>query len=282
MVESFGFVPRLMPHAGSVHGHLAGTDAERLDDLITAFRDEEVAAIWCVRGGYGFLRLLGSFDFEIARRHPKPFVGYSDATAFLLALQARAGLPAFHGPIAAAPMVAPAPTEFLEALTRREPLGVVAGGKPAASSPGQVAEGVVALAPGVAEGRLLGGNLSLVCRLLGTPFLPDLEGAILFLEDVGEPAYRVDGMLAHLALAGVLDAVSGVALGRFTDAPRAGMIAELPLETVFRDHLAPKGIPVLSGLRFGHVPDQATLPVGMRARLDADARALTMLESPFA
>ena len=193
-------------------GYLAGADAARADALNALLRRDDLDAIVCLRGGYGLLRILDRVDYAAARAHPKLVVGYSDVTALHLALYAEAGVPGVSGP-----MVASDWAHGLDAETAAD-FWRVAGGASGYAVRGPGGEALRPLRDGEAEGVLLGGNLALTAALLGTPYLPDLTGAVLFLEDVGEPPYRIDGLLARLRLAGVLDKLGGLVFGMFTGA----------------------------------------------------------------
>lgn len=241
-------------------GYLAGTDRERAADLNRFFRDRRVRAIVALRGGYGSMRILDSLDYRAVRRDPKIFVGYSDLTAVQLALLAKCGLVTFAGPMVAAGMArglgGEAEELFWRMLTSRRPLGRM----PTPAAP---------MAGGSASGVLVGGNLSIVSSLAGTPFLPSSRNAVLLFEDVGERPYRIDRMLQHLRLAGAFDGARGVVLGGFTDCgPEEGK-PSLTLRRVFLDHLGGLGVPVLSGVRHGHFAGSLALPVGLRVTIDA-------------
>jgi muramoyltetrapeptide carboxypeptidase len=270
-VESLGWAAAPGDYCRGRHGYLSGTDAERAADLNRALRDPSIGAIWFLRGGYGTMRILPELDWEALARHPKALIGFSDNTAVHLAAQ-RAGVVGFHGPHPHTPAFPDfARDELLRVLTVAEPAGVLP------LPPDGRAE---TLAGGVAEGPLLGGNLSLLSATLGTPYAIRPEGAILFFEEVGEHPYRLDRLLSHLRLAGVLDAVAGIAVGGITETPEAegapgGM-------EVIRDRLGGLGIPIAAGFPFGHIDDNWTLPLGVRARLDADAGTLALLEPAVA
>jgi muramoyltetrapeptide carboxypeptidase len=284
VVRSFGLVPKLMPNAGRKTHYLAGTDAERTADLNSAFADPGVAAVWCVTGGYGTSRIVPYLDYETIRRNPKPFIGYSDITATLNAINRFTGLVTFHGPIALGM------SEYSAAAFRKVVMegysGRIAEPPPAAPREGAADDEhrVFRLAPGKATGRLAGGNISVFSTLVGTPFEPELKGRILFLEEVGEDPYRIDRWLTQFLLSGKLSGVAGVALGTFSKCapgdfkPSYSGLGTWTWEEVCADRLGRLGIPVLAGLCFGHVPDNATLPVGAMAELDADAGTLTLLE----
>ncbi len=264
-----GFQVELLRDDFSAHGYLAGTDAVRLDEFNSALADKEARAIFCVRGGYGALRLLPGLDYDAARRHPKLLVGYSDITALHLALWARARVPGLSGPMVAVEWDEPDPGSeaLFWALARGEGVG------PLCAPSGESLEG---LRDGHAEGVLLGGNLSLVTRLIGTPYLPDLTGAILFLEEVGEEPYRIDGLLAHLRLSGILGRLGGLVLGSFTEWEPQHTRPFLPLDAVIESYVAPLDIPVARGLSYGHFPVKNTVPVGVQARLHVAGRQASL------
>jgi len=279
LCRALGYEPVLSPGAGRHYGYLAGTDQERLGDLNAALGDASIDGVWCMRGGYGSTRILDQVDFEALAHRPKPLVGFSDITALLIGAVVRAGVVAFHGPVARAAMPPFSREHFERVLVRPEPAGRL-GRLPQPPNVLIPRENrIVTLAGGTAEGPLFGGNLSLIQCLLGTPFFPDLDGAILFLEDVGEEIYRVDRMLAHLRAAGALDRLAGVAVGRFTDLQRRGADGALGFDEVLQTYFGPLGIPVAHGFPVGHIDDQWTLPLGVRARLDADAGELELLEA---
>jgi muramoyltetrapeptide carboxypeptidase len=241
-------------------GYLAGPDDDRLRDLRAALADPAIDAVWAVRGGYGTMRLLQRLDLGPMRSAPKPFIGFSDNTAVHLALHAR-GIISFHAPHAGGDS-----SEMSEACLRRvlwedEAAGVL----PAADL------APVPLRPGTAEGALVGGNLTLLAALCGTPAQLSARGCILFVEEIDERPYRIDRAWTQLVLAGVLEGIAGVALGHFTDC--GSDVLEL-LERL----VAPLRVPVLAQLPIGHERDNWTLPLGVRARLDADAGQLQLLE----
>jgi muramoyltetrapeptide carboxypeptidase len=245
------------------------------------FADDAVDAIWCVRGGFGASRLLPALDFELMRRKPKALIGYSDITALHMAIQRHVGLVTFHGPVAWRAFTPYTLGGLRRVLWRAEAPARLAEPPSFERREGQVDwdNRVATLVPGKARGRLLGGNLCLMSHLVGTPYLPDLRGSILFLEDVEEAYYRIDRMLTQLWLAGALDGVAGVALGKFTNCdPSPFFLQNRPLEEILAERFRALGIPTVSGVMIGHIDDQATLPIGCLAELDADARTLTLLE----
>ncbi len=274
-ITGMGLVPRPGPHVGDQHGYLAGTDADRASDLNAMFADPDVRAIFAVRGGWGGARVLPLLDWDSIRANPKLLIGYSDTTALHLAIAGRAGFPTLHAPNAASSWQ----KESWDSLWRiafaaGTPVLGGSGVENAVGRPGRT------LSAGKARGRLLGGNLTILSTLMGTGWLPDFDGAILFIEDINEEPYRVDRMLQQLSLGGILDRVAGVVFGqctrcRSTDPDYGGFT----LDDVVDQHLGRLGKPVIAGFDSGHVGNQLCLPVGVKVELDADARTLQMLEA---
>ncbi len=262
-------------------GYLAGTDAERAAAVNGLWRDPEVRAIFALRGGWGCARILPLLDWEAIRAYPKLLIGFSDITALHLALAARAQMHSIHGPNAADSW-SRLSWDSLRALAFE-------GATPVLANPQLPEDRLVpargrtrSIRPGRARGRLLGGNLTVLAHLMGTPWLPDFTGAILFLEDVDEGEYRIDRMLTQLALAGIFDRVAGVVFGTCSNC-RGGMsYGNFTLTEVLDQQFGRLAVPVLSGLQFGHVAEQLSLPVGAMAELDADAGTLAILEPAVA
>ena len=279
--RALGLTPVLGPNARKRIGYLAGSDEERLADLNAALADPTTDAVWCLRGGYGITRVLDRVDLAPLARRPKVIIGYSDITALLLAVTHLTGIVTFHGPVALARLTTFTRRHLERVLLRAAPAGVLDALPPARRSAARAAL-PVSLSGGVASGPLLGGNLTLLHGLLGTPYFPDPRGAILFLEDVGEPLYAVDRMLSHLRLAGALDRIAGVAVGQFGAMKRRERDRPMTLEDVLRHYFEPLGVPVVLGFPIGHIESQWTIPIGVRARLDADACSLELLEPAVA
>ncbi|HXT22495.1 MAG TPA: LD-carboxypeptidase [Thermoanaerobaculia bacterium] len=276
-LEAVGFRVKVGTHARSKHGYLAGTDEERVADLMAMFADPEVAAIFCFRGGWGTPRLLPLLDFQAIAAHPKPFVGYSDITALLNAIHQETGLVTFHGPIAASNL-RPFNRESLQrVLMSTEPIGTLANPPKEDDELVPRSYRIVTITPGQARGRLAGGNLTLVASLMGTPWEVDAEGAILLLEDVEEELYRIDRMLTQLALGGVLQRAAGIVFGYCTDCPVEG--PSLSLEEILADHIGRLRIPAMAGFAFGHREKVLTLPIGLTATLDSTAGTLSFDET---
>lgn len=262
-----GYRPVLSEAARLRHGYLAGPDARRADDLQRAFDDPDIDAVWALRGGYGTLRILPHLDLSRMRERPKAFIGFSDNTGVHLALD-RAGIVSFHGPHAGFDRFPDWTRRSFERVLGHD----VAPGVLESSS--SIRPGV--LRPGAAEGRLIGGNLSLLAAACGTPYQPDTTGRILLVEDVSEPVYRIDRMLTQLVLSGALDGIAGLAFGRFTKLRPSS--EDLPVERILSDVARSADVPAVAHLPFGHVSRNWTLPLGCLARLDADAGTLEILE----
>lgn len=279
LCQALGFVPQLLPNAGKAYGYLAGRDDERLADLNAALTDPAIDAVWCIRGGNGMNRIVQRVDFDGFLRNPKPVIGYSDITVLLLALWQRTGVVTFHGPIARTPMPNFQRYHFDRILSNVSAAGLLGRPSPPSDVLVPTSRRVFRIRGGKATGRLVGGNLTLVQALIGTPFFPSLDGAILFLEDVSEDVYRVDRMLAHLRLVGAFDRLAGVAIGRFTEMSQGGDGGALGFDEILHTYFGSLGIPVAVGFPFGHIDDQWTLPIGVRAELDADRGEVTLLEA---
>jgi len=277
-LEGLGYRVKLGRHVTARHGYLAGTDAQRLADLNAMLTDPQVRAVFALRGGYGTPRLLPSVDYRAVRRQPKIVVGSSDLTALQLALFRRTGLVTFSGPMVATDFGQP-PDPYAEEhlwrlLTSNRPVGVL---------PNPPAEPAKSRRPGLVEGRLLGGNLSLLVSSLGTPFSPDYRGALLVLEDVGEQYHRLDRMFTQLRNAGILSRIAGLVLGRFTRcAPSNAREPYLTPGEMMDEVRTWFDAPVIEGLAYGHIAGKLTLPLGLSARLDAARGKLEVLESAVA
>lgn len=244
-------------------GYLAGSDKQRAQVLNQLFADPAIDAIICARGGYGSIRLLQSIDFQTIKANPKLFVGFSDISALLASFYSKCGLVTVHGPVVTT--LADAPPETVEALRTFFYSGQV---------PVIFPENGVTIKAGIASGPVIGGNLTTLCHLMGTPFEPDFAGHILFLEEIGEALYRIDRMLTQMKLAGIFEKIEGVVLGSFEKCGRREKIYEL-VDHVFHD----MDVPILAGLGIGHGQSNAMLPVGLQASIDAERQIFSYYES---
>ena len=248
-------------------GYLAGPDERRLAELATALAETDTRAILMARGGYGLLRLLPFLDGAALARRPRPIVGFSDGTA-LLAFAARAGVASIHGPVVA--QLGNLGGDDQRALFERLEM----------PGPSLLLAGLDGLIPGRVRGPLVGGNLEMFSRLVGTPYLPDVAGAILFFEDLGERPYRIDRLLTHLDLAGLFGAASAVIAGDFSGCrePEPTRAESPTAAEVLVDRLGRLPIPVAVGGAFGHGTRNRALPYGTLCELDTVAGTLTALE----
>ena len=279
LVRSLGFRVKEGKHLYRRNQYLAGSDRERAEDVNTMFGDDEVDAIFCTRGGYGTPRILPYLDYDLIADNPKVILGFSDNTAILCAIQVKTGLVGFHGPHMGQNLSEYTLAEFRKVLMNPSPTTYI-GQAPAIESREGFVERtnrITRINGGTATGHLVGGNLSLVATLIGTPYEPDFRGSILFLEDTDEAPYRIDRMLTQLWLAGKLQQAAGIVFGKFTKADDEGNT--FSIEEVIRERCEPLGIPVIRGLMIGHVKDKTVVPIGLQAKLDADAGTLQLLEA---
>jgi muramoyltetrapeptide carboxypeptidase len=260
--RALGWEPIVSPHARDRTGYLAGKDRDRLDDLNHAIRDPKIDAVWCLRGGYGMIRILPGIDYDALNRAPKTIIGYSDITALHAAVQRKCMMISYHGPTARETMSEFSRDSFLRALVDQ------------ADSCG-VAPNAREISHGHAEGRLVGGNLAVLASLCGTPFAPDLSDGILILEDINEQVYRIDRMLEQLMLSGALNGCRAIVFGECVkctdDAAGARAFDEL-----LREIAEELGVPCMAGIPVGHIHEQWTIPMGATAVLDTKARKLTV------
>ena len=278
LIRSLGFEVRQGAHIFDRQQYLAGEDRARADDVNKMFADDEVDAIFCLRGGYGTPRILPYLDYDLIRNNPKVLLGMSDITGILTAIHSKTGLVGFHGPNASSSFSDYSLSEFKKVLANPSATTLIAAAPPFETGEGRVdnKNRLTYINGGIAKGRLVGGNLTLISILMGTEFEPDFRGRIVFLEDVHEAPYRIDRMLTQLRLAGKLQEAAGIAFGKFTDADTDGNT--FSLEEVLRDRTADLGIPVVRGFMIGHVRDQTVVPIGIEAELNGDAGTLRLLE----
>ena len=253
-------------------GFLSGTDEVRAAELNAFILDPEVDVIFCTRGGYGTSRILPLIDYDAARTLSKLLVGYSDITALQLALYHKAGWRSVSGPMVAVEW--PKPDKASEQQFWR-----LVSGQPFSTLSNVDDRPFKPMRPGEAKGTLIGGNLTVLTRLIGTPYMPSLKGAILFIEDVNEPAYRVDALLSHLKLSGIWDNLAGLLIGQFTEKDSPSTTPP-SIEAVFQDYCDNVSFPVASGLSYGHIPVKNSMPVGIQAHLTVteDSATISILE----
>ncbi len=280
-LEYFGLKMRLGRNVKRREGYVGGSVEERVDDLHDMFRDPEVKGILCIRGGVGSSQLLDRIDYELIRRNPKILMGYSDITSLHLAVHKQTGLVTFHGPVAVSGFTEYTQKWFRKALFEPRPLGELTN--PPETNTLRPTHPLRTVRPGTGRGPLVGGNLTLVSLLMGTPYEIETRGCILFLEDVGEEPYSIDRMLTQLRLAGKFEGVAGVVWGECSECrPREfkpSFESTFSVGEVVDQILGRIGAPVLSGLTIGHTDDQLTLPLGVTASLDAGKGTLTIEEA---
>ena len=261
--RTLGWEPIVGRHASERVGYLAGSDRDRLNDINLAIRDPKIEAIWCLRGGYGMMRILAGIDYDALSRTPKAIIGYSDITALHAAVQRKCRLVTYHGPTARETL-----TDFSRDSMRSAVVAQI-------DSCG-VAPNAREINAGFAEGRLVGGNLAVLASVCGTPFAPDLSDGILILEDVYEPVYRIDRMLQQLKLAGALNGCRAIAFGECVKCPEDAGGGARPFDEVLGELAHALGVPCLAGIPVGHIDEQWTIPLGAMAKLDMAQRALTV------
>jgi len=268
-LTAFGFRIKPGQHVRKRDSYLAGSDQERADDINAMFADPEVKGIYALRGGYGSCRILPLLDYEAIRANPKPFVGYSDVTAMHNAILVKSGLVTYHGSNASSAFQPGNEASCRKVLMEPvDPSATILFSK-------QGAEGtkVKTVVPGKIAGRLIGGNMTCLLRLLGTPYAPDFRGVILFLEDTCEKAYRIDGNFCHLRLAGVLDQIGGLVIGQFD---HSDVEEEKRIAACLQREAERIGVPCVTGAPIGHFAEQITIPHGAPAEFDAGERRLSL------
>jgi muramoyltetrapeptide carboxypeptidase len=278
-IESLGLRVRLGDNINYVYGNYGGTVAQRLEDLHGMFLDPEIKAVWAIRGGSGCISLLEHIDYQLIRAHPKILIGYSDITALHLALLRQAGLVTFHGPVASSTFSEYSVTQLQNVLmTPHDRYTIPMSADNAQKALEQPNYAIRTVHDGIATGRLIGGNLSLVAALAGTPYAADFHDAILYLEEVNEEPYRVDRMMTQLQLSQGFRHAAAVMLGIFENCEATDGESALTLDETVDQHLLPLTRPAVAGYSFGHIRNQFTIPVGLRATLDSGQQTLTLLE----
>lgn len=275
-LTSMGFKVKMGKSCHEQYGYLSGSDKIRAQDLNNMFKDYKVKGIICMRGGYGTPRILDLVDYDLIKNNPKVFVGYSDITALHIAINQLANLVTFHGPMVSSDIIGSF-SKFSQDSLYNSILDNDFSGS-IVNPPGEEIE---TIHKGVAEGELIGGNLSLIVDTLATPYEIDLKGKILFIEEIGEESYQIDRMLTQLRLSGKLDEAEGIILGDFKNCGTVSKHKEsLSLRQVIDDIIKPIGKPTIFNLKAGHCEPMITLPLGAKVSLDANKRKVTILENP--
>ncbi len=279
-IESLGFKVKLSKNIRKQRGYTAGTKQERIDDLHDMFADNEVKGIWAARGGYGCTGLLPDIDFNLIKNNPKIFIGYSDITALHLAIFKKTGLVTFHGPVASSKLT-DYTRKYVESM-------ITSSNIPPKVFPSKINDEKAeendffkarVFSKGEAEGMLVGGNLSLITSMIGTEWELDFEDKLLFIEDIGEAPYRIDRMLTQLAQNQDLNKSKGLIFGVFDDSDKPEDELSLTVEEMFEDNTEGIKVPTAYGFSFGHINDQFTLPIGIKAKMNAEIRTIEFLES---
>ena len=277
-LEALGLKVKVAENALGRFGYFPAEDEVRAAEINQAFADDEVKAVIALKGGWGAARTLPYIDFDLIEKNPKILLGYSDITALLTPIFDQTGLVTFHGPIAG--------DSWNKFTTQNVKEILFDGAAQHMVNPQNKGEylavrqnRIETIVPGKAKGRLIGGNLTVLTALQGTPYFPDTEGKILMLEDVGENIYRVDRMLTQLALGGHLTDCAGVVLGGWTDVDTDGGYGDFALLDIFEQHFIPAGKPVFTGAMFGHISEKRTMAVGCNVEMDSEKGTITMLES---
>ncbi|HEY8889487.1 MAG TPA: LD-carboxypeptidase [Clostridium sp.] len=258
-------------HINDKWGYLAGKDTDRAADVMEMFKNDSVDMILCIRGGYGTSRILPYLDFDVIKKHPKIFAGFSDITVFLNSFYQKCGLTTFHSPMGT--------SNLEDNETFKSFMFTLMEGYKPYTIKNPVEFKTNCITPGIAEGNLIGGNLALICNSLGTPYKIDMKDKILFIEDVGEAPYRIDRMLTQLLLAEKLQQCKGIILGQFKDCNLPHYERSLTLEEVLSDRLYDLNIPMFSGFCSGHDYPKLTLPIGARVKMDAQKGIIYVMEA---
>ena len=270
-LTDLGFRVKVDPTCAKQFGYLSGTDEERAAALNRAFADDEVDGVWCIKGGYGCIRMLEYVDWELIKAHPKPFIGFSDITTLHLAMQEKCGLATFHGPMPNGDAF-PGEGDYAKSL-----LGAIAG-TPDAELANPDGSPLKCLRPGVAEGQIIGGNMSLMAAATGTSSDFDTTGRIVFMEEIGEHTYAIDRMLWQMLTAGKFDRCAGIVFGAFTNCTNEYPESGFELDEIIAQFVAKVRVPVLWGLQAGHIGNSLTVPLGRRYRMDAEQGSITLID----
>ncbi len=279
-MEALGLEVKLGENLKNRLGHLAGTDQERAEDLNTMFADPEISAIVCLRGGSGAARILPLLDYEMIKANPKALMGYSDITALHCAIQSQTGLISFHGPNGSGSWNSYHVSQFQQVFFEQK---LVSFQNQIGKGDDLVAKGnrIQTLTSGSVDGKILGGNLTVLTALSGTPYYPDFQDSILFIEDVGEDPYRIDRMMSTLQLNGTLSKIKGFIFGQCSECKPGSGYGAFTIDQLMDHYILPLGIPAYIGAMIGHIPKQFILPIGAKVRMNANSGTITMLENVF-
>ena len=277
-LQVMGFKVVQGKHIFDRYGYLAGKDEDRADDINKMFADKKIDAIMAMHGGWGCARILPLLDYKLIKKNPKIFIGYSDITALLLGIYSQTGIVTYHGPVGSSTWNSFSVDYFKNTLIDGNAIKM---NNPIRKTDSlvQIEDRIYTITSGKATGKLIGGNLTVLSHILGSKYVPDFTGAILFLEDVQEDTYRIDRMITQLKLAGVLNQISGFVFGKCTDCPPSKSYGSLTLEDIFEDHIKPLKIPAFSGAMIGHIKDKFTVPIGIEASIDATEGTISLNES---
>ncbi|MGK7953656.1 MAG: LD-carboxypeptidase [Crocosphaera sp.] len=279
-VKALGLVPYLAPHILDKYGYLAGKDEDRANDINGFFADPKIDLILPIRGGWGCARILPYLDYNLIKNNPKIIIGFSDITALLMAIYKQSGLVTFHGPNGFTSWRKKQVKSFKQALFTEDKISFK-NEKDADDNDRlmQVKNRIQTINPGIARGKLIGGNLSVLSAIIGSPYVPDFREHILFIEDVRENIYRIDRMITHLKVAGILEQLSGFVFGECINCLPNGGYGSLTLEQVLNDHIKPLGIPAWMGAQIGHLEPILTFPMGVEVEINANSGTINYLES---
>ena len=278
-LEGLDFQVKLAKNIRAERGFTAGTDAQRLADLHSMFADKQVAGIWCARGGYGCSRLLPEIDYGLIQKHPKVLVGFSDITALLQGIYKETGLVGFHGPVGSSDFTEYTVKYLIKVLRKpNDKVRIPLSKENATLAQTDNVFQTTTIRGGKAKGKLVGGNLSLLAPLAGTKYQPNIKGKLLFIEEIGESPYRIDRMLTQLRQSYPLRDAAGIILGVFRGCEMKEGSRSLSLMDTLKDRLGDLNIPVFYGAAIGHIENNMTLPIGIKASFNADSGLITLLE----
>lgn len=267
-MENLGLIPVYNEVARNTYGYFSANDEERLADLHQAFADPSIKAVWCLRGGYGCTRILPFIDYKLIKNNPKVFIGYSDITALHLAFYQKAGLQSFHGPVASSQVFSDYTLQYVKALFFDGQTEITV--RPHIQTEEKYRQEILTLFEGEAKGKLMGGNLTLLAAMAGTPFAPSFKNKLVFMEEVGEKPYRIDRMLTQLWQASDISKCSGIIFGTFYDCQAKTEENSFSLIEVIQNFVDLAKKPTIYGFPIGHVSDMVTLPMGGDATLQAN------------